>query len=111
MRCLPRYSIIRRLADRTTSWCVCMPSRAQAMEEASVPCRPVVHMVDSASTAEAEDLFNNMHRIIITNLDDNDDGDGESEGGGGMWEEISICLLYTSPSPRDPVSSRMPSSA
>ena len=48
------------------------------MEEASVPCRPVVHMVDSASTAEAEDLFNNMHRIIITNLDDNDDGDGES---------------------------------
>eukprot|EP00964_Phaeocystis_antarctica_P139619 scaffold104415_cov36-Phaeocystis_antarctica.AAC.1 len=62
----------------------------EAMEEASVPCRPVVHMVDSASTAEAEDLFNNMHRIIITNLDDNDDGDGESEGGGGMWEEISM---------------------
>ena len=58
-----------------------------------MPCRPVVHMVDSASTAEAEDLFNNMHRIIITNLDDNDDGDGESEGGGGMWEEISMVNL------------------
>ena len=25
--------------------------------------------------------------------------------------DISTCLLYTSPSPRDPVSSRMPSSA
>ena len=25
--------------------------------------------------------------------------------------DIGICLLYTSPSPRDPVSSRMPSSA
>ena len=25
--------------------------------------------------------------------------------------EYNVCLLYTSPSPRDPVSSRMPSSA
>ena len=27
------------------------------------------------------------------------------------YEHIRACLLYTSPSPRDPVSSRMPSSA
>ena len=35
----------------------------------------------------------------------------------GFWEKLgkpkklNICLLYTSPSPRDPKSSRMPSSA
>ena len=28
-----------------------------------------------------------------------------------MLEDIGICLLYTSPSPRDPKTSRMPSSA
>ena len=27
------------------------------------------------------------------------------------WEQICVCLLYTSPSPRDRVLSRMPSSA
>ena len=27
------------------------------------------------------------------------------------WELVSGCLLYTSPSPRDPIGSRMPSSA
>ena len=30
---------------------------------------------------------------------------------GEFYEEPIGCLLYTSPSPRDPVSSRMPSSA
>ena len=39
------------------------------MEDASAPSHPLVHMVDSASSVEAEDLFNNMRRIIITNLD------------------------------------------
>ena len=29
----------------------------------------------------------------------------------GGYEEVSICLLYTSPSPRDGLLSRMPSSA
>ena len=28
-----------------------------------------------------------------------------------MWEQINVCLLYTSPSPRDKRQSRMPSSA
>ena len=28
-----------------------------------------------------------------------------------MWDEVKDCLLYTSPSPRDPKTSRMPSSA
>ena len=41
-----------------------------------------------------------------------------NEGGGqeestteGMVSDISVCLLYTSPSPRDVLESRMPSSA
>ena len=27
------------------------------------------------------------------------------------WKDLLVCLLYTSPSPRDPKTSRMPSSA
>ena len=30
---------------------------------------------------------------------------------GGAWIQFNICLLYTSPSPRDRTRSRMPSSA
>ena len=33
------------------------------------------------------------------------------KGGPGMREMLSTCLLYTSPSPRDRLLSRMPSSA
>ena len=31
--------------------------------------------------------------------------------GDGYWADVSTCLLYTSPSPRDATLSRMPSSA
>ena len=31
--------------------------------------------------------------------------------GEGTYDELSVCLLYTSPSPRDGLLSRMPSSA
>ena len=36
-----------------------------------------------------------------------------TQGGGWLkdWLELNICLLYTSPSPRDRTRSRMPSSA
>ena len=37
-----------------------------------------------------------------------DDGKKYLEAMAGLW---SVCLLYTSPSPRDPKTSRMPSSA
>ena len=45
-----------------------------------------------------------------------DDGQVErqqvkSEGEGGRVDGASVCLLYTSPSPRDMRRSRMPSSA
>ena len=36
---------------------------------------------------------------------------GMSNGGGLFFQELGICLLYTSPSPRDATLSRMPSSA
>ena len=39
------------------------------------------------------------------------DGDGRHQGLSIGMERISICLLYTSPSPRDRTRSRMPSSA
>ena len=64
------------------SACAWMPPREQDMEDASVPGHPFVHTVDSASSVEAEDLFNNMHRIVITNLVDRD-----------MWQEISMVNL------------------
>ena len=54
------------------SACAWMPPREQDMEDASVPGHPFVHTVDSASSVEAEDLFNNMHRIVITNLANRD---------------------------------------
>ena len=36
---------------------------------------------------------------------------GSGGGGGGGADGVGICLLYTSPSPRDGLLSRMPSSA
>ena len=38
-------------------------------------------------------------------------GEGGAVGGGAGKGEGGACLLYTSPSPRDEESSRMPSSA
>ena len=40
-----------------------------------------------------------------------DDGDSDSDEHGGSDSAGKTCLLYTSPSPRDPKTSRMPSSA
>ena len=36
-----------------------------------------MHMVNRDSSVEAEDIFNNMHRVIITNVDND------------MWEQIN----------------------
>ena len=40
-----------------------------------------------------------------------DVGAGNCAGGRGDVEDVQVCLLYTSPSPRDQRGSRMPSSA
>ena len=47
----------------------------------------------------------------ITKIGSNGLDDDVSAGGGGLSSTDSICLLYTSPSPRDAHESRMPSSA
>ena len=38
-------------------------------------------------------------------------GGGLGDGAGANFDEVYVCLLYTSPSPRDQRGSRMPSSA
>ena len=69
--------------------------------------------IDGSSTvypiteAVAEE-FRNVHPDVRVTV-------GVSGTGGGFKKfyrgETYICLLYTSPSPRDPIGSRMPSSA
>ena len=49
--------------------------------------------------------------IYLKFLDENNSYFFESVEGGEKWAKYSICLLYTSPSPRDKTVSRMPSSA
>ena len=51
-----------------------------------------------------EKVFNDMNKVII---------DSDAVGGQGVLPYLPLndCLLYTSPSPRDPKTSRMPSSA
>ena len=51
----------------------------------------------------------NLHELDLKNYDENDPQ--EFSGSVYMRREYSTCLLYTSPSPRDTSSSRMPSSA
>ena len=48
-------------------------------------------------------LFDDGHKIIMMTA--------RGRGSGKDWTELTSCLLYTSPSPRDVEESRMPSSA
>ena len=54
--------------------------------------------------------FLEVEEFIFTN-DDQLVVDPSSEKLKTEFNKVKSCLLYTSPSPRDPVSSRMPSSA
>ena len=47
----------------------------------------------------------------ILNKVNNDIFSYETTGTGGVFKMSRVCLLYTSPSPRDGLLSRMPSSA
>ena len=81
-----------------------------------MPTYPVIHK----ETGEKKEL--SMTMVEYSNWrDDNPDWDKDwSEGCAGLgevgeWKDKLItknpCLLYTSPSPRDAIPSRMPSSA
>ena len=94
------------------------------------PLWPRIHRVDYGH-AEAAEVYGNDPRVysIMSKhfiMDDNgnltgivtinvDENLKEVEGTERTWEAdlilLSICLLYTSPSPRDRTRSRMPSSA
>ena len=50
----------------------------------------------SLETELSETLYNTMKDFVLSNP---------------TWDQYKLCLLYTSPSPRDRTRSRMPSSA
>ena len=52
-----------------------------------------------------------MSEEDLTTIEDASDLDLEEFGGGSSAGQFEDCLLYTSPSPRDLSTSRMPSSA
>ena len=62
-----------------------------------------------SSLQKMEDILNN-HLLHIPNLPHDTCPIGESDKDNKLLDKI-ICLLYTSPSPRDGLLSRMPSSA
>ena len=66
------------------------------MMEAAKPKR----MTNNSTMAELVEIEKNTKTTNLTMMQHN-----------SSIRNISSCLLYTSPSPRDPVSSRMPSSA
>ena len=67
------------------------------------------------STTLLQSAFNYRERgmtpLILTAAIDNRAGVGKVASRIGLEAEAYICLLYTSPSPRDRQKSRMPSSA
>ena len=64
---------------------------------------------------ELEVPSGNIKKLVkkaVKRIDTDADGDVDSgDKGGGKYGEYVPCLLYTSPSPRDGLLSRMPSSA
>ena len=71
----------------------------------------------SAFVQAFPDLFADPKPVAEKDNEENDEGgaEGENEGNGSPNKAeaspAKSCLLYTSPSPRDPKTSRMPSSA
>ena len=62
-------------------------------------------LTDSAELKDRIDRFQKIHQDIVREVRKVIVGQNE------VLEQVLICLLYTSPSPRDGLLSRMPSSA
>ena len=67
--------------------------------EATNETGEILHMDGSKALGASESAFRPM-QLLLTSL-----------GGCSAIDIINVCLLYTSPSPRDRTRSRMPSSA
>ena len=63
---------------------------------------------DVVSASKINTNFDTLFTLVNGNLDDNNIS---SISASKITDTVSICLLYTSPSPRDQRGSRMPSSA
>ena len=66
-------------------------------------------LAEETSASESDDLNDEIQDG--DDFDQNNSGKGVETVGGDDIDEVSTCLLYTSPSPRDLSTSRMPSSA
>ena len=73
----------------------------QAHDVTSWRGNPVVADVTTLRPAQWDDLINSHDAVVWS----------AGAGGKGTPEDTYACLLYTSPSPRDLSTSRMPSSA
>ena len=71
-------------------------------------------LMDAANILEGEKIHivnNNNGERFVTYVIPGSRGSGEINVNGAAARKVNICLLYTSPSPRDGLLARMPSSA
>ena len=102
---------------RPISWEQAFEKIAESLEQCETPDRAAFYTSGRASN-EAAFLYGTLARIVGTNnLPDCSNMCHESSGSAltqtiGIGKgTVTLCLLYTSPSPRDQRGSRMPSSA
>ena len=97
---------------------VLLPTTAYNLRLTPPPARAMIQ--GGMAVALGSDFNPNAHCVamvrggFVFRADSGDDGDhdlGDDDGGGCGGDDDDGCLLYTSPSPRDSLRSRMPSSA
>ena len=71
--------------------------------------QPMLNIALRAARSAGEMIFRSIERLDVISVDEKDAKDYVTEI--DRSAELMICLLYTSPSPRDLSTSRMPSSA
>ena len=103
-----RNIVITRNSNISIPGCEVVSSIDHALELTKED--PEVMVIGGASLCEQ--LLPKINRLYITKIDGVFEGDVFFPKYDDFnWLEVSCCLLYTSPSPRDKRQSRMPSSA